>query len=169
MSSHLPIGTGKDNAIIRAYRKIPFSGVHPIPTELQRIIDESDKPKRGRKRKAKDATSESIKFPKRAKKPVQIPRSPSLIIQEESEEKTVTEVQEDNTLRNEEDDTTETSEPATTENIPKEVDYGSGGWVGPVYSLGVDRYVRRGLLCTVGWACYVSWARPVNSWIGPVT
>lgn len=42
-----------------------------------------------------------------------------MIIQEETKERTVTEIQEDNTLRNEEEDTTATPEPAPTENISK--------------------------------------------------
>lgn len=41
-----------DNAIIGAYCKMPSSGVHSIPKELQKIIDEGDKPKCGGKRKA---------------------------------------------------------------------------------------------------------------------
>lgn len=84
-----------DNTIIRAYRKFPSSGVRPIPTELQKIIDEGNKPSRGGKRKAKATTSESVEVPKRAKKPIWKPRSPYLAIQEESGDRTVTEVQEE--------------------------------------------------------------------------
>lgn len=72
-----------DNAVIRAYRTIPSSGVRPIPTESQKIIDEGDKLKCGGKRKAKSTTSETVKTPKKI---VQKPRSPSPVIQEESEE-----------------------------------------------------------------------------------
>nr|KAJ0206901.1 hypothetical protein LSAT_V11C500287920 [Lactuca sativa] len=75
-----------DNAIIKDYRKLPSFGARPIPGELQKIIDEER-----RKRKAKAATSENIKLPKKAKKPVQKPRSPSPVIQEESKERTITE------------------------------------------------------------------------------
>ncbi|CAI9299596.1 unnamed protein product [Lactuca saligna] len=79
-----------DNSIISYYRKFPVSGVHSIPEELQKIIDEGDNPHRGGKRKANAATSESFKVNKRAKKPTQILRSPSPVIQEESKETNVT-------------------------------------------------------------------------------
>nr|KAJ0195053.1 hypothetical protein LSAT_V11C700373810 [Lactuca sativa] len=49
---------------------------------------EGDKPKRGGKRKERPGTSESVELPKRAKKLVQKPRSPSPIIQQESKERT---------------------------------------------------------------------------------
>ena len=34
-----------DNAIIRAYQKLPSSGVRPIPAELKKVIDEGEKMK----------------------------------------------------------------------------------------------------------------------------
>nr|KAJ0184447.1 hypothetical protein LSAT_V11C900494330 [Lactuca sativa] len=68
-----------NNDIIRAYRKLPSSGVR------------------------------SKKF----KKPVPKPRSPSLVVQDDSEERIETKVQRDNVLRNDEEDTTYTSEPPT--------------------------------------------------------
>lgn len=37
-----------------------------------------------------------------------------------------------------------------------------GFWVGPVYSLGRDRYIW------LGGARYVSWVGTANSWVGPI-
>lgn len=108
-----------DNAIVRVYHKLPSFGVRPMPADIRQLIDESNKMKRGGKRKANVDPYESVKAPKKMRKPAKKPRSPSLIIQEDSEERTVTKGQEDNTLRNEEEDTAATSERIPTETISK--------------------------------------------------
>lgn len=108
-----------DNAIVRDYRKLISSGVRPMPIEHRKLIDECNKLKRGGKRKAKAAPSESVRVLKKTKKPTKKLRSPSPVFQEELEEQTVTEVQEDDILRNEEEDTIAISRPAPTDNIPK--------------------------------------------------
>lgn len=46
-----------DNSIVRYYRKLSSSGVRPIPLELQKVLEEGDKPKRVGKRKAKAGPS----------------------------------------------------------------------------------------------------------------
>ncbi|CAI9302899.1 unnamed protein product [Lactuca saligna] len=97
---------------------MPSSSVRPIHTKLNKINNEDDKPKHSGKRKAKAAPSESVKVTKKTKKPVPKLRSPSPVLQEESKERTVTEVQEDNTLRSDEEDTAH-SEPATIETLLK--------------------------------------------------
>nr|KAJ0203805.1 hypothetical protein LSAT_V11C500271050 [Lactuca sativa] len=106
-----------DNAIVRAYRKMPSSSVRPIPTKLQKIINEGEKPKRGEKRKAKTAHSEVIKVRMKTKKLVQKPRSPSPVLQEKSEERTESDIQGTSILRNEEDYTSLTSNPTHVETI----------------------------------------------------
>ncbi|CAI9277886.1 unnamed protein product [Lactuca saligna] len=71
------------------------------------------------KMKANVSTSESVKTPMREKKPVQKLTPSSPVFQEESEERTETKAQRDNSLRNEEEDTVATSEPAPIEYILK--------------------------------------------------
>lgn len=80
----------QDNSITNDYCKLPTYGVHPIPVELQKIIDEGDKPMRRGKRKAKATTSETVKTLKKPKKPIQKMRSTLPVIQEESKERTIT-------------------------------------------------------------------------------
>lgn len=108
-----------DNAIVRDYQKLPSSGVQPMPAELRKLIDDGNKPKCGGKRKEKVVPSESFKVPKKTKNPVKKQIYPSPVIQEESDERTATEVQENDTIPNEEEDTYATFEPATTETFPK--------------------------------------------------
>lgn len=47
------------------YRKFPGSGARPMPEELQKTIEETNKPKRGAKRKDKVVPSEEVKTPKK--------------------------------------------------------------------------------------------------------
>lgn len=108
-----------DNAIIRAYRKMPSSGVRPIPTELKKIIYEGDKPKRGGKRKDQVSLSKGIKVTKKSKKPILKPQSPSPVFQDQSEGRTKSDVQGNSILRNNQEDTTHTSEPNPVESIHK--------------------------------------------------
>lgn len=108
-----------DNAILRECQKLPSSGVCPMPADLRKLIDESNKPKCGGKRKEKVSPSERVRVTKKTNKPTNKLRSPSPDIQEESDERTLTEPQEDDTLQNEEEDTTATLEPTLTKNILK--------------------------------------------------
>ena len=73
----------------------------------------------GAKRKGKVGPYEVVKNPKKKiKKQARKPRSPSLVVQEDSESRTHTDIQEDS-IWNGVDDTTATSEPPTTAPIPK--------------------------------------------------
>lgn len=57
-----------DNAIMNEHRKQPSPGFRPISDELQNLIEEDTKPKRGGKRKAKVGPSNVVKAPKKTRK-----------------------------------------------------------------------------------------------------
>ncbi|CAI9267002.1 unnamed protein product [Lactuca saligna] len=60
----------------------------------------------------------NVKVLKKAKKPTKKLRSPSPVLQEESESRTIIGVEEDDTIIHEEEDTATTLEPTPTEPIP---------------------------------------------------
>lgn len=74
-----------DNNLIREYCSLSCSGLLPILVELQWVLDVGEKSKRGVKRKGKASTSESMRAPKKIKKPAQKPRSLSTVLQEDSD------------------------------------------------------------------------------------
>lgn len=77
--------------------------------ELQKEIEMGNKPKIGGKCKEKYDPFEAVKIPMKIMKPTKKPRSPSRVAQEDSNSRTVLEVQEDAIVMHEEDDTTATS------------------------------------------------------------
>lgn len=62
-----------NNAIIRTYHKLPASGVQDIHTDLKKIIEVGDLPKRGGKKKAKAIVTVSTTVSKKLKKMVNKP------------------------------------------------------------------------------------------------
>lgn len=122
VGSVLKVMLGKvpsDNAIVNKYRKQPTSGVCPKSCELRKAIKEGNKTKRGGKRKLKAATSEVVSTPKKVKKKARKARSTSSVVQQASESRTHTDIQEDAIVQNEVEYTAATSEPTLTEPIPK--------------------------------------------------
>lgn len=101
-----------DNKLINGYRQKPESGPRLLTTEMQTTLEEANKPQKGGKRKAKVGPSEPAQTPKKkVKKAARKPRSPSPIVEEDSESHIVSNVQRTEQVEHETEDTTTTWQP----------------------------------------------------------
>lgn len=105
-----------DNELINEYQKKHVSGPFPLTHEMQKALEEVNKPKKGGKRKEKVGPSEPAQTPKKKiKRAACTPRSPFPVAQEDSDSQTVSE---DIQARNANEDTEVSLQPMFLEPIP---------------------------------------------------
>ncbi|CAI9279877.1 unnamed protein product [Lactuca saligna] len=93
-----------NNVIIKAYQKLPLFGVRKIPFYLKKIIEVGGLLKRGGKRKTKEAANVVATVSKKIKKLAKKPKLPPHVFEDNSEERTYSDVQGEGIIRNYEDD-----------------------------------------------------------------
>lgn len=100
--------------VLKSYRSLPVYGFCPITDEMRKVLDEADKPKKGRKKSgAKSCPSEPPQDPKtkKVKKAARRLRNPMPSDCEDSQSNTVSEILVQEDVQNEHDDTAATSHP----------------------------------------------------------
>ncbi|CAI9276735.1 unnamed protein product [Lactuca saligna] len=129
--------------IIQAYHSFPASGHRPITYEIQKVLDEADKPKKGGKKRTKEGPSEPTQTPKKkVKRAAHKPRTPTPSDHGNSDSNTNSDIP----VQHEIDETTETSHPMVLEHITTNPEYSSfptclyGYFATPSYSRAIHSF-----------------------------